>query len=294
MSRFICVGEVLWDDMPDGLFLGGAPFNVACHLHQLGQDVVMVSRVGKDELGERILEQMNALGMSTTAIQIDDHHTTGLVNVSFPTPDDPKYDIVKPSAWDFIDPAKLESLGDRNRDVVVFGSLAQRSAVSREAIKSLCKGTAFEVFDINLRSPYDDRRVVKSSLFDARFVKLNEDELANLAKWFYLPPDLRKAVAELGARFGCETICVTRGGDGAALWHRDEWVEHPGYKVDVVSAVGAGDSFLAALLTALNQRKPAPDALSFANAVGAYVATQPSATPQIDMEAVAKLVTGSE
>jgi fructokinase len=295
MQEILCVGEVVWDALPAGLFLGGAPFNVACHLRAAGMPVALVSRVGVDHLGDEARRRAAWYGVDTSLVQVDPALPTGLVRVTLHDGGGgASYEIVEPAAWDAI--AATDELLRRARAAraIVFGSLAQRNEVSRRTIERLWRTDAMLVFDANLRPPYDDRAVVRRSLERASFVKLAEQELRQLAEWFDLPGGAsatadRRTVSALAEAFDCAVVCVTRGGEGAVLWHEGRWTEHPGFEVDVRDTVGSGDAFLAVMLTGLI-RGGAPDdqtLLRHANLAGAYVATQPGAVPPDQAAAVA-------
>lgn len=292
-SEVLCVGEVLWDSLPAGLFLGGAPFNVAGHLHALGVPVGVVSRVGADRLGMEALRRLAGSGIATDLVQVDPALPTGFVSVTLDGNGVPEYDIVEPAAWDAIEPK--EGLTERatRAAAIVFGSLAQRSPVSRGTIEQLCRVEVPRVFDVNLRPPYDDEDVVRRSLAQADVVKLNQDELKQLAGWFGLPRGLREGAAALAESFGCGTVCVTRGREGAALLHRGRWSEHPGYRVEVKDTVGSGDAFLAAFLAGLLAGQDDEEILRQANLLGAYVATQSGAIPVHRTEALALILAGN-
>jgi fructokinase len=169
-AEILCVGEVLWDALPAGLFLGGAPFNVAGHLHALGVRVGVVSRVGDDRLGTEALERLARSGIATDLVQIDPALETGFVSVTLDDDGIPAYDIVEPAAWDHI--ALQDGLLERaaSAAAIVFGSLAQRHVVSRATIERLCEVDVPKVFDVNLRPPYDDVAVVRHSLGHADIV----------------------------------------------------------------------------------------------------------------------------
>ena len=294
MSReILCFGEVLWDALPSGLFLGGAPFNVACHLNELHWPVQFASRVGDDELGREICRRLERRGLSTGLIQIDPELDTGFVIVSLDSQGSPQFEIVSPSAWDVIEHVEALASCAQNAEAIVFGSLVQRGGQSREALRTLWQNDTRFVFDVNLRPPYDDRDVVAESLKHSHLVKLNDEELMQLAVWFGLPSEEKKAGKALVDTFGCETVCVTRGANGAALLHNGQWFEHPGNKVEVVDAVGAGDAFLAALLVGLLSEKEPGLVLQEANAVGAYVTTQNGATPELDRQKIQELLDGN-
>lgn len=283
-AGILCVGEVLWDALPEGLFLGGALYNVARHLHALGQPVQLVSRVGDDTLGREILRRMRAAGLSTDLVQIDADHRTGFVEVRLDAEGVADYVIVEPVAWDAIATTKRLASRAETAQALVFGSLAQRSDVSRRTIQTLCDVTnGVTVYDVNLRPPYTSRDVVEASMRAADVVKLNDDELTTLRGWYDLPSTLTGGVETLGDRFDVATCCVTCGPDGAYLWHDGAWTYHAGFDVAVRDTVGAGDSFLAALLAGLLAGDAPDDVLRRANRLGAFVASRSGATPEYDV-----------
>jgi fructokinase len=248
----LVVGEALWDGLPAGLFLGGAPCNVGVHVAQLGRRAAVATRVGRDQLGEEIVARLAARGVHTALIQHDDAHRTGFVRVVM-TGSEPTYDIVRPSAWDFLEPCEALTAAAAAADAVVFGSLAQREPASRATIQALARAARRAVFDVNLRAPFVMRDVVEASAAACWLLKLNDGEAQTLAEWFGLPAggDAAAHAAALRARFGCHVV-VTRGGDGAVLaLQGDGLVTHAGCKVKAVDAVGAGDAFLASLLDGL-------------------------------------------
>jgi fructokinase len=289
----LSVGEVLWDSLPAGLFLGGAPLNVACHLHAQGVRVGMISRVGSDRLGDEARKRIARQGISTELIQVDPALSTGFVEVSLDADGIPGYEIVEPVAWDAIEftDALLQRAAEAR--AIVFGSLAQRNPVTRRTIERLCETTALKVLDTNLRAPYPSPDLVRDSLERADLVKLNDEELRQLAEWFGLPVDPRTATAAVAERFDCRMVCVTRGAGGAALWHEGRWSEHPGFPVEVQDTVGSGDAFLAALLAALLAGMRDDELLERANLLGAYVATRSGAVPTRDDDALAAILASS-
>lgn len=282
-DTILCIGEVLWDAMPAGLFLGGAPYNVACHLRRLGQPAALVSRVGDDVLGREVLRRLDAKSLGADFVQVDPDLPTGFVEVAVDAEGSPAYEIVQPAAWDAIALDREARVAAADARAVVFGSLAQRAEPSRRTVRALSTAGALAVFDVNLRPPFVDQGVVRTSLEVADFVKLNEDELEVLGAWFGLPGDLCAAVEGLAEAFGCRLVCVTRGGQGAALWHNGAWAEHPGYPATVRDTVGAGDAFLAALLASVLEGKDAAAALDLACRLGAFVASKSGATPDYEI-----------
>ena len=286
MSReVLCVGEILWDALPDGLFLGGAPFNVACHLHALGTDVAFASRVGDDTLGEEALRRLRARGLGADLMQVDGSLPTGFVRVALDAPGEPEYEIVEPAAWDAIPLTDALHQHAKRAAALVYGSLAQRAAPSRQTIQELIQSDALCVFDVNLRPPFVDRTVVEHSLRAADVVKCNVDELKRLRSWFGLSGELAAAQNDLAATFGCEVVCVTGGAEGAWLWRRGTQWHHPGYEVEVADTVGAGDAFLAALLSGLLDGRDGEALLTIANRLGAYVASRDGAFPAYSVDA---------
>lgn len=278
-SEVLCVGEVLWDALPEGLFLGGAPFNVACHLRAAGVPVTMVSRIGNDRLGDEVLRRAARYGVGADLIQADEVLPTGFAWVDVDDAGVPTYEILEPAAWDAIAPMPALLARADDARAIVYGTLAQRRAASRATIQRLWDSEALMVVDVNLRAPFEDREIVRQSLQRADVVKLSDEELRSVARWFDLNGSQREAVTALAETFACSVVCVTRGSGGAGLWHDGKWSEHPGFKVEVRDTVGAGDAFLAVLLAGLLGGGADSAILQHANLIGAYVATQFGAVP---------------
>jgi fructokinase len=282
----LCFGEVLWDSLPGGLFLGGAPFNVAYHLRSLGIDALMVSAVGDDALGGIIRRRAAEKGIPTGLLGTEPSAPTGLVHVSLDGAGNASYEIVQPAAWDFIRMTPELRAAAAGASALVFGSLAQRGGVTRATLLELLGLDLLKVFDVNLRPPFDDPGVVEAGLSRSQVVKLNDQEFLRLARWFGLPRSPREGAGALALRYGPTTVCITRGAKGAALWHEERWSEHPGYSVRVRDTVGAGDAFLASLLKGVLDGQTDQEILKRANAHGAFVATRDGATPAIDLEQI--------
>jgi fructokinase len=278
-AEVLCLGEVLWDALPEGLFLGGAPFNVACHLRATGAAVSMVSRVGADRLGDEVLRRAKRYGVGTDLVQVDAELPTGFVRVNVDEAGNPSYEILAPSAWDAIESSEALLGRAARARAIVFGTLAQRSETSRRTIQRLWDSSALMVFDVNLRPPFEDVDIVKRSLQRADVVKLSEGELTRIATWFDLGGTPRDAMTALAESFECPVVCVTRGSRGAALLHDGAWTEHAGFEVEVRDTVGAGDAFLAVLLAGLLNGANDEAVLQHANLMGAYVVTQFGAVP---------------
>jgi fructokinase len=275
----VCFGEILWDILPTGRQPGGAPFNVAVHLHQLGMPVQFISCVGADELGAELLTFVRSKHLAANLIQTSSTHPTGVVRANVDNAHEVSYDIVEPVAWDFIQ-AKPEALAAvATAGAFVFGSLGARQAGSRATLDQLLESARFKVFDVNLRPPHYTRDVVEHLLAQASMVKVNEHELAEITGWFGVEGAPEMALPWLAARFGLQAVCVTLGAAGALLWTGGQCYRAPGVSVAVQDTIGSGDSFLAALLKGLLTGQEPGAALRFACATGAYVAMHRGATP---------------
>lgn len=282
----IGIGEVLWDMLPAGRQLGGAPANFAYHARALGADAYVVSRVGDDEPGHEILRRLDALGLNRQFVSVDGDHPTGRVDVLLDEQGVPSYVIHEDVAWDWITPtAGLLDLA-RRADAVCYGTLAQRTAGNAWAIGEFLSATREQcsrVFDVNFRQHYYDRETVRESLGGAGVVKLNEDEVPVLTG--LLPRPI--APRDFPRVFGQVAVAVTRGPHGSAIYTKDGVYEHPGVRTKVADTVGAGDAFTAALVMGLLEGH-APDRInSFANRLAAYVCSRPGATPPIPADLLA-------
>ena len=284
------IGEVLWDMLPGGKQLGGGPANFAYHAAALGACGVVVSRVGDDDFGWNILERLDALQIDRQRVSVDPEQPTGRVDVTLDRSGAPRYVIHEPVAWDFLAAdAELLDLAAR-ADAVCFGTLAQRSAASRDAIRSFlgaARPDCLRVFDINLRQSYYSADVVDSSLRITDVLKLNDEELPTVARLLGLPAaevtEPADAIAGLMSRYPLRLVALTRGGRGSLLVSRDgETSDHPGVPAPAIAdTVGAGDAFTAALVTGLLGKLPLQRINEVANRLAAYVCTQPGATPAV-------------
>ncbi len=276
-----CFGEMLWDVLPTGKQPGGAPLNVAVHLHNFGLDAQIISRVGHDDLGMELLAFVESKGISTCYVQRGETHLTGVVKANVSDSMEVTYQIVKPVAWDYIQyNAALSELVE-TAEAFVFGSLAARQAPSRETLYRLLQQAPLKVFDVNLRPPHYSRDGVTYLLKQADVVKLNHHELAEIMAWFGVSAEEETALRWLAERFQLQAVCVTKGADGAVLWVGQQLYRSPGIAVQVQDTIGSGDAFLAALLRGWLAGQPPADYLSFACAAGSLVASHQGATPAI-------------
>jgi fructokinase len=286
----VCFGEMLWDMLPTGKQPGGAPMNVAVHLKNFGLNPVIVSRVGSDDLGQELLNFLRGKHLSTDYVQLGHTHLTGVVKVNVSDQNEVTYKIVQPVAWDYIQYSEELGLLVSQADVLVYGSLAARSQASSETLYQLLEKALLKVFDVNLRPPYYSQSSVESLMQQADIVKINHHELAEVIGWYDGPIEEKEAMRFLRDRFGLQAVCLTRGANGAALLEGDEYYEHPGFPITVADTIGSGDSFLAAFLHLYLDGAPTDRILSYACAVGAYVATQRGATPPVPEEFIYALI----
>ena len=283
--RYFCIGlgEVLWDLLPGGRQLGGAPANFAYHAHALGAESLVVSRVGRDDLGRDLVEHLNALGLVTSGISVDPAAPTGTVSVTLDPTGQPTYTIHTDVAWDFLEAGPEVLRAAAGADAVCFGTLAQRHPVARDSIRRLLQATrpeALRIFDINLRQRFWSREVIVESLALANVLKLNDEELPILMDLLGWPcEDDQGLMARLAQRFDLRAVALTRGARGSLLWTADRSWNWPGSDLKVADTVGAGDSYTAALALGLLSRKSPEDILRIAHRVADFVCTQPGATP---------------
>ena len=276
-----CFGEMLWDVLPTGRQPGGAPLNVAVHLHNFGLEAQIISRVGHDDLGTELLAFVESKGISACYVQRGETHLTGVVKANVSDHMEVTYQIVKPVAWDYIQYSDALSELVETAEVFVFGSLAARQAPSRETLYRLLQQAKLKVFDVNLRPPHYSRDVVTYLLNQADVVKLNHHELAEIMDWFGVSSDEETALRWLAERFQLQVVCVTKGANGAILWVEQQLYRSSGISVQVQDTIGSGDAFLAALLRGWLAGQPPADYLAFACAAGSLVASYKGATPAI-------------
>lgn len=281
-NRAVCFGEVLFDVFPDGERIGGAPLNVASRLSSLGVQTEMISSIGNDERGNKIIACLKKKNISTKSIIIKAEYPTGLVNVSLSESGSATYEIAYPAAWDKIEISEAMKTSVSDSKIFIFGSLVCRDEVSRSTLFGLMEVAKYKVFDINLRPPFYDKNLLISLMNEANFIKFNDDELFEIAEMLGSPfHSLEQNIHFLSEKTGTKDICVTKGRHGAVLLKDGKLYYNSGFKIKVKDTVGAGDSFLASLLAKLLQEEKPQQALNFACAVGALVAAEEGANPDI-------------
>jgi fructokinase len=282
--RIVSIGEVLWDLFPEGAKLGGAPANFACHCRSLGARASLVSAVGRDALGDEALLRLSERGVDLSCVRRVDDRTTGTVDVGGPPGGKPEFQIREGVAWDELEAGTEAKALVRAAQAVCFGTLAQRTETGRRVVGELVAAAsdgALRVCDINLRKPFVSADVIRESLGMANVLKLNEDELPDLAAQFGLEGTAEDQVRALAERFGLRVVALTLGELGSCLLREGQWSREPGRVVKVVDTVGAGDAFTAVLVMGLLKGWTTPQLLERATDVAAYVCTQAGATPDL-------------
>jgi len=287
-QQIVCFGETLWDVFPDSQQPGGAPLNVAVHLKRFGFNPIMISRIGKDKLGNSLLDLMKNKGIETGFIQIDTNHPTGVVHVEIAESGDATYDIVFPSAWDFIE---MPEKSNFNEFILVFGSLASRNTDSKEILLKLLDRAKTALFDVNFRAPHYTKKLIEELLQKSDIIKLNEDEIEIIGEWLGEKNGSIETICEqLTVKFKLNQIIVTLGSKGATVYKDNQVFRHGGFEIKVADTVGSGDSFLASYLAHYLKRLPINDCLEMACATGAYVATQNGAVPEYEISDITRLI----
>ena len=282
-NRVVGLGEILWDVLPDGKQLGGAPSNFAYISTLLGNQGIVASRVGNDVLGNEARERLATLGVTTEFLQSDQVHPTGTVQVSVDHAGQPKFEIAEGVAWDFLEwTTEWQGLAAR-ADAICFGSLAQRGPSTRATIRQFlthAREEAVRIFDVNLRQDFFSEEILTDSMKMAEIVKLNHEELPRIMQLSGL--DHRDEITSADALMDLhhlKMVCITRGCRGSLLINQESLNEHSGYPIRMGDAIGAGDAFTAGLVHEYMRGASLPEMNETANRVGAWVASQTGAMP---------------
>lgn len=284
MKRLVVgLGEVLWDMLPEGRKIGGAPVNFAYHAGQFGIDTMAVSAIGNDKLGEDTIAEMNGKHLNHIFPSVP--YPTGSVQVSLDEKGVPAYDIKENVAWDSIPfTNEIESVA-RSCRAVCFGSLAQRNAVSRNTIRKFIESTpdgCIRIFDINLRQNFYTSNVIHDSLELCNILKINDEEIMLVSRMFnYDSSNIENVCRTIMEDFSLEMVILTCGTKGSYIFTKDDVSFMPTPKVNVADTVGAGDSFTGSFCAAILRGLPVAEAHKKAVEVSAYVCTQNGAMPEI-------------
>lgn len=282
------MGEALWDMLPEGKKIGGAPANFAYHVSQFGLPSCVVSAVGDDSLGREIIENFNSKGLNRLIAEVP--YPTGTVLVEVDQAGVPQYEIKENVAWDNIPyTPQLESLAGRTR-AVCFGSLAQRNVVSRNTINRFLDAMPHNddnliVFDVNLRQGFYNREILSDSMTKCNILKINDEELVTVSRMFGYPGiDLQETCRIILDKYNLEILILTCGINGSYVFTPGNVSFRPTPKVEVADTVGAGDSFTAAFIASILKGKTVPEAHSIAVRTSAYVCTKQGAMPVLPSE----------
>ena len=288
----IGLGELLWDLLPKGKQLGGAPANFAYMAALLGDRSVVASRVGDDRLGQEALWHLKSHGLDIAYVQRDPQHPTGTVKVELDTKGQAEYTFVENVAWDFMEFSEDWISLARSTHAVCFGSLAQRNQASRATIKSFLfamSPSAMSIFDVNLRQPHFSSEVLRDSARFAKVLKLNDEEFPRFLDLMQCPLKNSERSDVIAARwlckeFGIQLVCITRGANGSLLVTPSSHDEHPGFRAKIGDTVGAGDAFTATMAHHAMRGSSLATINAAANRMGAWVASQEGAMPPADPE----------
>jgi fructokinase len=279
-KKIVCYGEMLWDYLPSGKQPGGAPMNVAFHLSNLQLDPLIISAVGKDELGDELLAFLHKNQLDTSLIQIKNKYPTSTVQANIKNLE-VEYDIVKEIAWDYLvfdEKIKKEIIA---ADLFLYGSLGERNLMSFETLKEILKHAKLKFFDLNLRFPHYTKEKIEWMLHQADFVKMNENEFQICTEWFCKSENETENIAFLIEKYNLKLLCITKGADGASVYNKNKVYHSNGYKVKVKDTIGSGDAFLASIIRAILLEEDMTQSIEFACALGAIVAGSDGATPNI-------------
>ena len=287
MFHLIGLGEILWDLLPSGRQLGGAPANFAYQANALGATGTIISRVGRDQNGSDLLSRVRQLGLAPNLIQIDSEAPTGTVSIELSSDGQPRYIIHENVAWDRIAAEKEALAAAAHSDAICFGTLAQRSDRSRSSIHEILSNSrrdALRILDVNLRQSFYSADVIGESLGAASILKINDGELPVLAKLFGLTGDIESQLVQIAKGYDLRLVALTRGAHGSVLFADGQRSEHAGIPAEVADTVGAGDSFTAAMALGILSGWDLDKVNEHANRVASFVASRPGATPDLPPE----------
>jgi len=290
VPKVICFGETLWDIFPDKKVIGGAPLNVGLRLHTLGAQSGMISRIGQDQDGDKLLAFLKNESFDHAMIQFDEQYPTGNVQVHLDKNNTATYTISEPVAWDNIVVKQDDIESISKTDAFIFGSLCCRSEMSKNTLFEYLSHAKFKVFDANLRPPFYTMELIVQLMEMADMIKLNDEELEEIVEFLGIESkSIEGQIKNLTELTHTQHICVTLGANGAIYYTDGAFFQNPGYTVVVEDTVGAGDSFLASLVYQFVMGVPSQQALDFSCAMGSLVASKNGANADVSMQEIKKL-----
>jgi fructokinase len=296
VPRIVSIGELLWDILPNGPRLGGAPANFAVFCARLGSHTELITSIGDDEYGSTANHVLAQPNLDLHNVQVSPTHPTGTVEVALSSENQPTYTISTGVAWDYIQLTPKVCERAPVADAVCFGTLSQRSEVSRSTIRSFVESTSSNcvcVCDVNIRMPYCEPEVLAWSMLHATVIKVSDEELPVVFSQLGRPTTLitpqTAALSLLESFPECQLVAVTLGAHGSMLATRNEIYTHPGFPIKLVDPVGAGDAFTAGLVYAYLRSAPLAVMAEVGNLCGSFVASQSGATPPLPPELIERV-----
>ncbi|MFC3157488.1 fructokinase [Chryseobacterium arachidis] len=276
----VCFGEVLWDIFPEGSRAGGAPFNVAYNVYKMGIDVKMLSKIGTDELGKKLTDQIKNWGITTEYIQVDENYPTSTVIGKIDEHNEATYEIINDVAWDHIEFLSEDKDLVSNAEAFVFGSLSARNKKTKETLLQLLDLAKLKIFDVNFRPPFIDFGLIKILLQKADIVKMNKAEMQQILDFMgeeYSSEE--ESVAFIQKNFNINEIVLTKGNEGARYFVGDQNFSFSAVPITVADTVGSGDAFLAGFISKRIKDDNPGEIIKQGIALGAFITSKPGACP---------------
>ncbi len=293
-KKIICFGEILWDIYPDKIQLGGAPYNVFCRLNSFGINTEIVSSIGNDDLGLKIIETFKKNNYSSKYIQLENNYGTGKVMIELKN-GEPKYSISENVAWDFISLPKKYIKDFDTIDILIYGSLASRNNESFSTLKEILKNSKYKILDLNIRQNYFNKEKLDFLIESSDFLKVNIDELFLLNQLFELNiSNTQKLSESICKMYNLDYLCITNGSVDSTIYDGTNFYKINSFSVKSIDSVGAGDSFLAAFVSNFFFEKVnIHESLRIASAYGALTSAKKGATPNISNQEIKNFIKNS-
>ena len=293
-KKIVAFGEVVWDILPGERILGGTPLNLVFRCNSFGDDCVLLSRLGNDELGRKALERLKELGISDENIQVDNEFPTGTVKVTFHENNEAIYEVIQDVAFDHIEFSAEALKLARKADCLFYGLLPQRFGISKNTLRELIKESpkSIHFFDLKLFEHFFDKRVVEQLLYVSRIVRIKEKEISFLKSQLGLTNgNLEEFGFNLANKYDVDLVLITRGSNGVLACHKSLGIfADSGYKIEVEDNVGSGMAFCGAFIHSFMQGNSIPESLKFGNAAGALNTTRRGATSGFNKKDVLEFI----
>lgn len=285
MPSIVCFGEVLWDIFPTYKRIGGAPLNVAYNLMKMGINSSVITKLGDDELGHKIINRFKEVNINTSHCQIDNQYKTGTVFAYFDDNNEASYEFLENSAWDNIDFHQADYQLVQESDAFVFGTLASRTSTTRNTLLQLIEAAKYKVYDVNFRPPHYETQFVAELMMKADLVKMNKAELRSILEHIGKPYTTEEeSVLYIQDHFKCDELIISKGSKGGIYATKDTLYHFPAVEIVIKDTVGSGDSFLAGFLAEKLMSNDTLETIKKASALGAFITSQAGACPDYQME----------